>query len=360
MEKQAFLVLADGSVYEGRGFGADVDVCGEVVFNTAMTGYQETLTDPSCAGQIVITTYPLIGSCGINEEGMESDRVHVRGLAVREVTDIPSHYQSLETLDRYLAKAGVPGITELDTRAITRKLRTQGTMMGILSSQKTPQQALEYLCSIPSYDQIDFAKELPFNPTCRWQDDGASGQHRIAILNLGCPNSIIHLLRTQDCAVTIAPYTASAQEILSLKPDGLLISPGPGNPDLLNYIVPKIQGLTRQLPVMGIGLGSQIITQAFGGKNIKLKFGHRGSNYPIQDMRTGRVCITSQNHGYVPDPSSLPSELEVSHANLNDGTIEGLRHKTLPVTAIQYYNATTPGASDATIFEEFLATMQRA
>jgi len=358
MDKQAILVLADGSVYEGLSFGADVDACGEVVFNTAMTGYQGMLSDPSCAGQIVIAAYPLIGNCGINDIEDESERIQVRGLAVRELAAVPSHYQSQKTLDRYLAEAGIPGIAALDTRAITRKLRTQGSMMGLLSTHKTPEQAREILSSALPYDQTDFAPEISL-PVGRWHDDGGETPYHVAVLNCGCSLSILRLLRTQGCAITVMPSTASTQDILALNPDGLLISPGPGNPELLSNVVPNVQELARLLPVMGIGLGCQLITQAFGGRNIKLKFGHHGSNYPVQDLRTGYVYITAQNHGYAPDPASLPSDLEVSHLNLNDNTIEGLRHKALPVYAIQYYSATSPGAPDAHIFEELLAIMQR-
>jgi len=355
MGKQAILALSDGSVYEGYSFGADVDTYGEVVFSTSMTGYQEMLTDPSYAGQIVIAAYPLIGNCGINATDTESDRIQVRGLAVREEAAIPSHYQSLKTLSQYLTEANIPGIAELDTRAITRKLRTQGTMMGILTSQKTPQQALEALRSAPLYDQTDFVKEISTHTTHRWQDIGTPGKYHVAVLDCGCKYSLLRLLRTLDCTVTVIPCTTSADEILALKPDGLLVSPGPGNPRLLDYIVANIQGVIGYMPIMGICLGSQLITQAFGGENFKLKFGHHGGNYPVRDLRTGRVYITAQSHSYAPNPASLPPELEISHVNLNDGTVEGLRHKTLPICTIQYYSDTSPGALTGThVFGDFL------
>jgi carbamoyl-phosphate synthase small subunit len=358
--RHSILVLADGSVYEGHGFGADVDTYGEVVFNTSMTGYQEMLTDPSYVGQIVIPTYPLIGNYGVNSHDMESDHIQVRGFVVREEASEPNHYLSDKTLNRYLNENNIPGIAGPDTRAITRKLRSHGTMMGVLTSRQTVQQALDQLNSVPYYGNIDFVKEVSTRATFRWQPDGKPGRYSIVVLDCGCKYNILRLLRALNCDVTAVPCTASAKEILELKPDGLLISPGPGNPDILDYIVHNIQGLIGYIPIMGICLGNQLIARAFGGKNYKLKFGHRGGNHPVKDLRTGRVYITSQNHGYVPDPDSLLPELEISHVNLNDGTIEGLRHKTLPIFAIQYHSEASPGPLDSTyIFEEFLQMIDR-
>ena len=360
MNKLAILALADGTIYEGCSFGADTEACGEVVFNTSMTSYQEVLTDPSYAGQIVVPTYPVIGNCGINEVNAESDRAQIRGLAVREVVGAPSHYQSSQTIEQYLTNAGIPGITGLDTRAITRKLRSQGTMMGILTSQKTPEQALEFLRTAPAYKDINLVREFSARSVAHQQVGNASGKYRVAVLDCGCPRSILRMLSSLDCATTIMPHTASAKEILDLTPDGLFVSPGPGNAELLDDIVRNLQGLVGHFPIIGVGLGSQLITRALGGKNIKLKYGHHGNNHPVRDLRTGRVYITSQNHGYIPDSDSLPSELEISHCNLNDGTIEGLRHKTLPIMTLQYYSESSSRSIDGKyIFEEFLEMIRQ-
>lgn len=360
MNKRAILVLADGSVYEGCSFGAEVDTYGEVVFNTSMNGYQEMLTDPSYAGQIVVTTYPIIGNYGINAVDVESNRIQVRGFAVREAVDTPSHYLSKKTLNQYLSESAVPGIAELDTRAITRKLRSEGTMMGVLSTQKSPQEAVKFLSSVPPYGQTDFVKEISTKEAFRWQDSGVPGKYHVVVLDCGCKYNILRLLHALECTVTVAPCTTAAQDLLALKPDGLLISPGPGNPDLLDYITGTVKELVGRVPIMGICLGNQLIARAFGGQSLKLKFGHRGGNHPVKDLRTGRVHITSQNHSYVPDPDSLPPELEVSHLNLNDGTVEGLRHKSLPIFTIQYHSEASPGPLDSTyIFDDFLEMMRR-
>ena len=355
MGKRAVLVLSDGSVYEGRSFGADVDVCGEVVFNTSMTGYQEMLTDPACAGQIVVATYPLIGNYGINAEDAESERIQVRGLAVREEAAVPSHHLCSKTIGQYFSEVGIPGIAGIDTRSVARKLRSQGTMMGILTSKMTPLQALEVLAASPHYSGIDFVKDVSTGTICRHRDSNAPGRSHIVILDCGCPYSIIHRLRTINCDITAVPCTSSAWDILELKPDGVLISPGPGNPEVLDHIVNNIKGLIGRTPIMGLCLGGQLVARAFGGKNRKLGFGHRGSNHPVRELRTGLVYITSQNHGYATDPASLPPELEISHVSLNDGTIEGLRHKSLPIFTTQYHAEASPGQrSSAFLFEEFL------
>jgi carbamoyl-phosphate synthase small subunit len=359
MTKRAILVLADGSVYEGQSFGAEVDACGEVVFNTSMTGYQEMLTDPSYAGQIVIPTYPLIGNYGINDYDEESSRIQVRGFVVRDGCLEPSHYLNQKTLSDYLYDSKIPGITGLDTRAITRKLRHHGVMMGLLTTMQTPQQALHMLQSVPDYGSIDFVKEVSTKETLKYHPDNTEDKLHIVILDCGCKYNIMRIVHGLGCRVTLVPCTATAKEILKLKPDGILLSPGPGNPELLDYIVFNIRGLLGYVPVMGICLGNQLIARAFGGKTYKLKFGHRGGNHPVRDLKTGHVHITAQNHGYAVDPDSLPPELEVSHINLNDSTVEGLRHKSLPIFTIQYHGEASPGPLDDTyLFEEFLGIIR--
>ena len=354
MTKRAILALEDGSVYEGFAFGAEVDTCGEVVFNTSMAGYQEMLTDPSYAGQIVMPTYPLIGNYGINEYDIESAKIQVRGFVVREECSSPSHYLSKKTIHQYLTESGIPGICGIDTRALTRKLRSAGVMMGVISSTKTLQQALADIKKAPGYGTIDFVKQVTTDTPYQWHPE-AAGNYNIVVLDCGLKYNILRTLSRLGCRVTAVPCTTTAKEILKLKPDGILISPGPGNPDLLDYITDTVKELAGKKPMMGICLGNQLIARAFGGKNFKLKFGHRGSNHPVKDLKSGRVHITAQNHGYAVDPDSLKDGLEVSHLNLNDGTVEGLRHRQLPVFAIQYHSEASPGPLENTyLFEEFL------
>jgi len=354
MTRRAILVLADGSVYEGFSFGAEADAYGEVVFNTSMAGYQEMLTDPSYAGQIVVPTYPLIGNYGINEQDFESKKIQVRGFVVREECYQPNHYLSTKTLQQYLAEYRIPGISGVDTRAITRKLRSVGVMMGIVTSDKTPQQALEQLLKLPDYGSIDYVKQVTTDAPYQWEPT-ETATHHIVVLDCGLKYSILRFIRQMGCAVTVVPCTMPAREILKLKPDGILLSPGPGDPALLDYIVDTVKKLIGKKPMMGICLGNQIIARAFGAKTFKLKFGHRGANHPVRDLATSKVYITAQNHGYAVDPDSLKDGLEVTHINLNDGTVEGLRHKELPVFCIQYHSEASPGPWDSTyLFKQFV------
>jgi carbamoyl-phosphate synthase small subunit len=352
--KPAILALADGSVFQGYSFGAETDACGEVVFNTSMVGYQEMLTDPSYAGQIVLPTYPLIGNYGINELDIESAKIQVRGFAIREECYQPNHYLNVKTLHQYLAEYGIPGISGFDTRAVTRKLRSVGVMMGIITSAKTPEQALAELKKQPDYGSTDFVKQVTTEKPYQWQN-GSDPQYKVVVLDCGLKYNILRLLAQRGCAVSVVPCTTSAEEILELKPDGVLLSPGPGDPELLDYIVDTVKQLSGKKPMMGICLGNQLIARAFGGKNFKLKFGHRGANHPVRELATGRIHITAQNHGYAVDPNSIGKELEVTHINLNDGTVEGLRHKELPIFAIQYHSEASPGPLDNTyLFDQFM------
>jgi len=320
-----------------------------------MVGYQEMLTDPSYAGQILVPTYPLIGNYGINKEDFESSKIQVSGFVVREECLEPNHYLSNKTIHDYLAESSIPGIYGLDTRAITRRLRSAGVMMGMLTTTKTPQQALEKIKDSPNYGTIDFVKQVTTNAPYDWELSLDDSLCKIVVLDCGLKYSILRLLSGLGCAVTAVPCATPAAEILELNPDGIVLSPGPGNPELLDYITDTVKELVGKKPIMGICLGNQLIARAFGGKNFKLKFGHRGANHPVRDLATGKVYITAQNHGYAVDPDTIGKELEVTHINLNDGTVEGLKHKELPIFAIQYHAEASPGPWDSTyLFTRFV------
>jgi carbamoyl-phosphate synthase small subunit len=380
MAKKAILVLEDGSVYEGSSFGAETTTYGEVVFDTSMTGYQEMLTDPSFAGQILVPTYPLIGNYGISEGDFESKQIQVRGFAVREYCPQPSHWQSTLTLHNFLQDNGIPGISGIDTRALTRHIRSIGVMMGIVTSEMTAEEALGELKNLPRYDLTDFVHQVSTEKPYEWQSDtpvnasiaqilsleereaatssviaSAAKQSRIVVLDLGLKYNILRILSQSGCRVTAVPCTTSAEDILALNPDGIVLSPGPGDPTLLDDITETVKKLVGRKPLMGICLGHQLIGRALGAGTFKLKFGHRGGNHPVRDLATGRVYITAQNHGYAIDADTLKGGLEVSHINLNDSTLEGLRHRDLPILSIQYHSEASPGPLDNRyLFERFL------
>ena len=362
--KPASLVLEDGSVFIGQAFGDERSAYGEVVFNTSMTGYQEMLTDPSYAGQIVMPTYPLIGNYGINEWDFESRRVQVSGFVVREHCAEPSHAMSTSTLDEFLASQGVPGISGVDTRAITRRLRTRGVMMGVIAIDESPEQALARLADLPSYGDVDFVGQVTTRRAYDWTQpvpgaEPVEGKQRVVVDDYGLKYNILRILRSRGCQVVAVPAGTSSEEVLALRPDRVVLSPGPGDPALLDYAVETAKGLIGRVPILGICLGNQVVARAFGGRTFKLKFGHRGGNHPVRDLDSGRVYITAQNHGYAVNPDGLPSELEVSHVNLNDDTVEGLRHRSLPIMSIQYHSEASPGPKDSEyVFDEFLAMAQ--
>jgi len=375
MTKKAILVLEDGSAYEGHSFGAETTTYGEVVFDTSMTGYQEMLTDPSFAGQILVPTYPLIGNYGINESDFESSQIQVRGLAVREYCSQPSHWQSTRTLREFLLAYGIPGISGIDTRALTRHLRLKGAMMGMITSEMMADEALEELKAMPKYDVTDFVRQVSTEKTYEWQSNAPSTttlpslslrgasvtkQSRIAVIDYGLKYNILRILSQLGCQASAIPCTASSEDILALNPDGIVLSPGPSNPVLLDYITDTVRELIGRKPIMGICLGHQLIGRALGAKTFKLKFGHRGGNHPVRDLATGKVYITAQNHGYALDGDTFKGGLEVSHINLNDGTVEGLRHRDLPILSIQYHSEASPGPLDNTyLFERFLEMVRK-
>lgn len=352
---RTFLILEDGSIFEGSSFGAEVESVGEVVFTTSMTGYQEVLTDPSFAGQIVVPTYPMIGNYGINEIDFESKQIQVSGFVVREDCQRPSHGLSSSTLDQYLLAHDIPGLSGIDTRSLVRKLRSHGVMMGMITHGESPTDAVERLQSLPRYDTIDFVRRVTTPEAFEWEPGNDLSGPRIALLDSGTKFNILRSLRQLGCSVVALPCTASPDEVMTFKPDGIFFSPGPGDPALLDYLIDTIKDLVVKKPVMGICLGHQLIGRAFGAETFKLKFGHRGANHPVKDIQFGRVYITAQNHGYAIDADTVKGGLEVSHINLNDGTVEGLRHRDLPLFTIQYHSEASPGPLDNMyLFEKFV------
>jgi carbamoyl-phosphate synthase small subunit len=370
---RANLVLEDGTVFEGESLGAPGRAIGEVVFNTGMTGYQEILTDPSYAGQMVALTYPLVGNYGINADDFESRRVQVEGFIVREAAESPSNWRSAQTLDSFLKDKRIVGIKGVDTRALTRELRVRGVMMGVISTQDSPAEALEALSTAPDYGRIDFARRVTAEAPYRWRPESEgpeavaeagsieeAARFRVALLDCGVKYNIIRSLALLGCETVIYPCTATAADLLSSNPDGIMLSPGPGDPAQYGYIVDTVRQLVGRKPIMGVCLGNQILGCAFGSRTYKLKFGHRGSNHPVKDLASGRVSITSQNHGYAIDPDLLKDGMEVGHVNLNDGTVEGLRHRELPIFSIQYHPEASPGPNDsAYFFRQFVETLEK-
>ena len=387
----AYLILEDGSVFQGQRLGAQKEVIGEVVFNTSMTGYQEMLTDPSYGGQILVPTYPMIGNYGTSEADVESTRVQVTGFVVREDCDAPSHPLSEGTVDDYLSQNGIPGVSGIDTRAVTRKLRSSGVMMGMITSNGSVSHAMQVLAKAPRYGEFDVVRDVSTDEIYTWEGDagersrayrdlraralqGGMGRGvkatvfegdiredliKIVVNDYGVKLNILRSLRARGCDVVVVPDDASAAEILRQKPDGVMLSPGPGDPELLDRSVDTAKGLIGKVPIMGICLGHQVIARSFGADTFKLHFGHRGGNQPVKDLESGRVYVTAQNHGYAVDSEGLPAELEISHLNLNDDTVEGLRHRDLPIMTIQYHSEASPGPHDSEyLFDRFLKMIQ--
>lgn len=361
---RSLLVLEDGTTFEGRAIGASGTALGEVVFSTSMTGYQEMLSDPSYAGQLLTLTYPLIGNYGVTEADFESRGVQVSGFIVKQLCEVPSNWRSGEDLQSFLSRHGVVGIQGIDTRALTRRLRETGVMMGIVTSELDRDAALQRLQQEPDYDAINFVRRVStpepyvWDPTTQREDGRVL---EVSLIDCGVKYNILRSLAGFGVRTTVFPCGAGPEEILERRPDGVAFSPGPGDPKHLADVVETARKLMKSgKPLFGICLGNQIVGRAFGADTFKLRFGHRGGNHPVKDVATGRVYITSQNHGYAVDPAGLEkSGLEVSHVNLNDGTVEGLRHRELPVFTIQYHPEANPGPHDsAYLFDRFVEAME--
>jgi carbamoyl-phosphate synthase small subunit len=373
---EAILALEDGRVWRGRAFGARAEVVGEVVFNTSMFGYQEILTDPSYCGQIVTMTYPLIGNYGVNPEDAESRRVFAEGLVVRELSRTVSNWRAIESLDQYLKRSGVPGISDIDTRSLVRHIRERGSMRGCLSTESTDEEALIARARrAPEMVGLDLATAVTCSKPYEWTDDqsyaygspsllherGVRTERRFHVVayDFGLKYNSLRSLAALGCHITVVPAHTSAEDVMQMKPDGIWLSNGPGDPEPLTGVIANLKKLIGRYPIFGICLGHQLLGLVFGGRTYKLPFGHHGGNHPVKDLTTGRIEITAQNHGFAVDADSLPADCEVTHINLNDNTVEGLRHRSLPIYSVQYHPEAGPGPHDAShLFDRFVEMMQ--
>ncbi len=389
MAMQALLALEDGELYRGEAFGAEQISAGEICFNTSMTGYQEILTDPSYRGQIVTMTYPEIGNYGTNQLDQESDNPHVRGFVIEQLSPIASNWRSEQSLDDYLKAWSIPGIQGIDTRKLTKHLRNRGAMKACLATKKiSPDEAIRLANESSGVVGMDFVKEVTPTETYIWDpedslsrewtivtgaaiDDshlqpGPDGQvylplppirHRIVAYDLGMKKNILKRLRQSGFQITVVPATTPAAEVLQMNPDGVFFSNGPGDPAALDYVHETVRELVGQKPVFGICLGHQVIACALGAKTFKLKFGHRGANQPVKDLRSGKIAITSQNHGFAVIAEQMPECAKITHLNLNDNTVAGLEHRSEPVFCVQYHPEASPGPHDARYFFDQFANL---
>jgi len=375
---EAILALEDGRVWRGTGFGASQQVVGEVVFNTSMTGYQEILTDPSYCGQIITMTYPLIGNYGVNNQDVESRRVFAEGFVVRELSRAVSNWRADGSLDQYLKASGIPGISDIDTRSLVRHIRERGSMRGCLSTRgASPEEVIAQARSAPEMVGLDLASIVTCKQPYSWSDDQSSAygsparlhpgftsaslapaRFHVVAYDFGLKYNSLRNLAALGCRVTVVPAGTSAEEVDELNPDGVWLSNGPGDPEPLTGVIGNMRKLITRYPIFGICLGHQVLGLAMGGRTYKLPFGHHGGNQPVKDLATGRIEITAQNHGFAVDADSLPSDCEVTHLNLNDNTVEGLKHRNLPVYSVQYHPEAGPGPHDAShLFQRFVKMM---
>jgi carbamoyl-phosphate synthase small subunit len=371
---QALLALEDGRIFRGKGYGAKGECYGEVVFNTSITGYQEIFTDPSYAGQIVVLTNPQIGNYGTNDEDNEATRPYIEGLIVREFSRVSSNWRSQQVTEEYLEHHKIPVLAEIDTRALVRHLRDHGAMRGVISTLETEAEKLvAKACSIPKMVGTDLAKVVTTNRPYVWEvgersheptevvgvKDAPERFHVVAY-DFGIKHNILRKLRGEGCKVTVVPAETPAEDVLALKPHGVFLSNGPGDPEPCTYAVENIRRLMGRQPIFGICLGHQLVGLALGGKTYKLKFGHHGGNHPVKQLKTGKIEITAHNHNFAVDPDSLPaSEVELTHVNLNDNTLEGLRHRNLPLFSVQYHPEAAPGPHDSQyLFGDFVKMME--
>ena len=370
---KAVLALADGKVFEGEHFGAENEVEAEIVFNTSMSGYQEIITDPSYCGQMVVMTYPLIGNYGINPEDFESDRPYLSGFIIKELSRVQSNWRSRGNLEDFLKKNNVFGIQGIDTRALTRRIRDKGAQQAVLSINTTDTQKLvEKARNSPGLIGRDLVKEVSCRKAYEWNESEwviQKGQtklettkdrpHRVLVYDFGVKRNILRKLTRAGCKVKVIPATTSADEALATNPDGIFLSNGPGDPAAVPYAIENVKALLGRVPIFGICLGHQILSLALNGSTYKLRFGHHGGNQPVLDANSGKVEITSQNHGFAVKENSLMKDVDITHLNLNDNTVEGIKHKTLPIFSVQYHPEASPGPHDSDyLFNKFVSLME--
>ncbi|OGV95654.1 MAG: carbamoyl phosphate synthase small subunit [Nitrospinae bacterium RIFCSPLOWO2_02_FULL_39_110] len=373
---KAILALSDRTIFEGESFGAEGEAKGEVVFNTSMSGYQEILTDPSYKGQIITMTYPLIGNYGVNEEDVESAKPQAEGFIIKEGSKSISNWRGQKSLDEYLRDYNIVGIQGIDTRALTKHIRDKGAQEGIISTiDLNPTSLIKKAKESPSMVGRDLVKEVTCHEKYHWTEGGWDSKNskltthyygypensklKVVAYDCGIKHNILRLLVDVGCDVTVVPAFTGSDKVMSMNPDGIFLSNGPGDPDAVPYMAENIRGLIGKKPIFGICLGHQILCLSMGAKTYKLKFGHRGANHPVMDLTTRKVEITAQNHGFAVAADSLPSELELTHINLNDRTVEGVRHKSLPIFSVQYHPEASPGPHDSRyLFNRFVEYMR--